>query len=225
MSPMYDSVRWGVSVSGTLILSHRHGDVGWPVPFLAAFNFPCVATRYPFAAGWTVDEHPNYDLRVQLEPAMFCSTIKRSNHLATRPYEIMIGMVNALVRWVRRMPSFKHLSQQVIVYSLARIKLRRFSKRRGCSFRRESDRKLNFGLDWQYLLSYVTCFHRNLLFTFVVRRIPNCTLAELQVLFHFNSLLILKIFYMVAPPVSETDFQVMVDKAEPSNNSTIHVNI
>ena len=35
----------------TLILSRRHSEVGWPVPFLAAFNFPSVATRYPFAAG------------------------------------------------------------------------------------------------------------------------------------------------------------------------------
>ena len=51
VSPMYDSVRWGVPVRGTLILSRRHSEVGWPVPFLAAFNFPSFATRYPFAAG------------------------------------------------------------------------------------------------------------------------------------------------------------------------------
>ena len=31
---MYDSVRWGVSDRGTLILSRRHSAVGWPVPFV-----------------------------------------------------------------------------------------------------------------------------------------------------------------------------------------------
>ena len=69
----------------TLILSCRHSEVGWPVPFLAAFNFPSVATRYPIAAGWTVGEYPNYDPRVRLEPSMFSSAVKRSNHLATSP--------------------------------------------------------------------------------------------------------------------------------------------
>ena len=87
MSPIYDSVRWGVPVRGTLILGRRHSEVGWPAPFLAAFNFPSVATRYPFAAGWTVSEHPNYDLRVRVEPPMFCSAVKRSNHFATIPLD------------------------------------------------------------------------------------------------------------------------------------------
>ena len=32
------------------ILSRRHSEVGWRVPLLAAFNFPSVATRFPFAA-------------------------------------------------------------------------------------------------------------------------------------------------------------------------------
>ena len=54
----------GVPVRGTLILSRLYSEVGLPVPFLAAFNFSTVAALYPFAAGWTVDEHPNYDLRV-----------------------------------------------------------------------------------------------------------------------------------------------------------------
>ena len=71
----------------TLILSRRRSEVGWLVPFLAAFNFPSVATRYPFAAGWTVSEHPNYDPRVRLEPSIFCTAVKHSNHLATRPYK------------------------------------------------------------------------------------------------------------------------------------------
>ena len=31
------SVRWGVPVRETLVLSHRLCEVGWPVPFLAAF--------------------------------------------------------------------------------------------------------------------------------------------------------------------------------------------
>ena len=42
----------------TLILRCWHSEVGWPVPFLTPFNFPSVATRYPFAAGWTVSEPP-----------------------------------------------------------------------------------------------------------------------------------------------------------------------
>ena len=51
VSPMYYSVFWGSTSRRTLILSHQHSEVGWPVPFLAAFSFPSVATRYPFAAG------------------------------------------------------------------------------------------------------------------------------------------------------------------------------
>ena len=38
VSPMYDSVHWGVPVRGEFILSCWHGEVGWPVPFLTAFN-------------------------------------------------------------------------------------------------------------------------------------------------------------------------------------------
>ena len=88
MSPVYDSVRWGVPVRETLILSCRHSEVGWPVPFLAAFNFSSVAARYPFVAGWTVSEHLNYDPRVRLEPLMFRTAVKRSNHLATCPWRV-----------------------------------------------------------------------------------------------------------------------------------------
>ena len=58
-------------------MSRRHSEGRWPVPG--------VATRYPFAAGWTVSEHPNYDPRVQLEPSIFCSAVKCCNHLAIRP--------------------------------------------------------------------------------------------------------------------------------------------
>ena len=88
----------GVPVGGTLILSRRHSEVGWPVPFLAAFNFPNVATRYQFAAGWTVGEHPKYDPRVRPEPSMFCSAVKRSNHFATRPYDTR-DMMNNVSSW------------------------------------------------------------------------------------------------------------------------------
>ena len=49
-----------------LILSGQHSEVGWLVPFLTVFSFPSVATRYPFAAGWIVREHPNYDPKVRL---------------------------------------------------------------------------------------------------------------------------------------------------------------
>ena len=68
-----------------LILSHSHSEIGWPVPCLTAFNFPGVATRYPFDAGWTVSEQHNYDPRVWHEPSMFCSAVKCSNHLVTQP--------------------------------------------------------------------------------------------------------------------------------------------
>ena len=52
--------------------------------FLTSFIFPRVATRPPFAAGWTVSEHPKYVQRVRLrEQSMFCSAVKRSNHFAT----------------------------------------------------------------------------------------------------------------------------------------------
>ena len=83
-----------VPVRETLNLSRRHSEVGWLVPFLAAFNFPSVATRYPFATGWTVGEHPIYDPRVRLEPSMLCSAIKRSNHLATRRYNLFTTLMN-----------------------------------------------------------------------------------------------------------------------------------
>ena len=86
-------------VRGTLILSRRHSEVGWTVPFLVAFNFPSVATRYPFAAGWTVGEHPNYDPRVQLKPSMFCSAVKRSDHLDTRPYNDAVAVWKLDISW------------------------------------------------------------------------------------------------------------------------------
>ena len=34
------SVRWGVPVREILVLSYRLCEVGWPVPFLAAFISP-----------------------------------------------------------------------------------------------------------------------------------------------------------------------------------------
>ena len=34
------SIRWGVPVRETLVLSHRLCEVGWPVPYLAAFISP-----------------------------------------------------------------------------------------------------------------------------------------------------------------------------------------
>ena len=52
----------GATVGGILIVSCRHGEVGWPIPILADFTFPSAATRYPSAAGWTVSEHPNYSV-------------------------------------------------------------------------------------------------------------------------------------------------------------------
>ena len=60
----------GVPIRRTLIFSCPYSEVGWPVPYLATFHFPSVATRYPFAAGWTLGEHPYYGPRVGLEPSM-----------------------------------------------------------------------------------------------------------------------------------------------------------
>ena len=74
----------------TLILNRRHSEVGRPAPFLATLNVLTIATMNPLAAGWTLSEHPNYDPRVPLEPSMFCSAVKRSNHLATRPSEYIV---------------------------------------------------------------------------------------------------------------------------------------
>ena len=80
---MYGSIYvGGVPVRGALILSPRHSEVGWPVPFLAAFNFPSAPTWYPFTAEWTVSEHPNYDPRVRLET----SFAQQSSALTTCPF-------------------------------------------------------------------------------------------------------------------------------------------
>ena len=87
VSPMYGSVCWGSAHQRDTYSEPpcRHSQVGWPVPFLATFNFASVAIRYPFAAVWTVGEHPNYDSRVWLKPQLFCSAAKCSDHLATPP--------------------------------------------------------------------------------------------------------------------------------------------
>ena len=69
----------------TLILSRRRREIWWPVHFLTTFNFPSVAARCPFAAEWKVSEHPSYDRRVRLEPSVFPSAVKCSNHWATSP--------------------------------------------------------------------------------------------------------------------------------------------
>ena len=37
-----------------------------------------------------MSEHPNFDPRVRLEPSMFRTAVKRSNHLATRPCYIYV---------------------------------------------------------------------------------------------------------------------------------------
>ena len=84
---MYEPVRWGVPVREDTVLSRWHSEVGWSVPFLAAFSSVSVATWYPFTIKWTMSEHPNYGLIVRLERAMFRTVVKCSSHLATRPYE------------------------------------------------------------------------------------------------------------------------------------------
>ena len=42
-----------------------------------------VPVRQPFAVWWTVSNHPNYGPKVYLEPSIFGTAIKRSNHAAT----------------------------------------------------------------------------------------------------------------------------------------------
>ena len=91
-------------------MSHRHSEVGRPVPFFTAFSLRSVATRYPFAAGWTVSEHPNFDPRARLEPPMFRSAVKRSNHLATRPSEHLELIEKGLMRMVLRIQLLQYLS-------------------------------------------------------------------------------------------------------------------
>ena len=91
-------------LEGTLILSCWHSEVVWPVAFLTAFNFPSVATRYPNAAGWTVSEYPNYDLRVQLQVLMFCSAVKCLNHLASNPLSTKTPNIYHILRKVSDFP-------------------------------------------------------------------------------------------------------------------------
>ena len=67
----------------TLILSHRYNEVGWPVSFLAAFSFPSVTNRYPFAAGWTMNEHTSYDRKFGSKHRCFA---QKSSYLATGPF-------------------------------------------------------------------------------------------------------------------------------------------
>ena len=48
---LYTFICRGVPVREDIYPESSACEVGWPVPFLAAFNFSIVATRYPFAAG------------------------------------------------------------------------------------------------------------------------------------------------------------------------------
>ena len=60
------SVRWGVPVRETLVLSHRLCEVGWPVPFLAAFISPVFppGTHLLLGGQWVIKQW----LYVGLEP-------------------------------------------------------------------------------------------------------------------------------------------------------------
>ena len=48
VNPIQDSIP-ECPIEGTLILSGRQGEVGWPVFFLAAFNFHTWALAYALA--------------------------------------------------------------------------------------------------------------------------------------------------------------------------------
>ena len=63
VSPIYDPYVGECLLERTLVLSHRLFEVGWPVPFLAAFNPPSVSTGSQFTAGWTVIERPTIGSR------------------------------------------------------------------------------------------------------------------------------------------------------------------
>ena len=57
MIPWQHSVHWESANFRALILSHRHSEVVWAVPFLGAFNFLSVATRYQFAVVCRVSDY------------------------------------------------------------------------------------------------------------------------------------------------------------------------
>ena len=57
---MYDSVFGECLLERTVILSRLYTEI--------------------------VSERPNYDSKVRLEPSMFCSGVKYSNHWSTRPF-------------------------------------------------------------------------------------------------------------------------------------------
>ena len=83
----------GLPVRGTLILRHRHSEVRGPVPFLATFNFPSIAIRYPSAPRLTVGDHPDYDQRVRLTPSSFSSDIKYPGNIPTAPINQTIALL------------------------------------------------------------------------------------------------------------------------------------
>ena len=62
------SVRWGVPVRETLVLSHRLCEVGWPVPFLAAFISPVFPPGTHLLLGGQCEWVINNWLYVGLEP-------------------------------------------------------------------------------------------------------------------------------------------------------------
>ena len=87
------SVRWGVPVRETLVLSHRLCEVGWPVPFLAAFISPVFppGTHLLLGGQWV----GNQPLALcWSRTVVFASGSKRSNREATRPPYLYIHVTN-----------------------------------------------------------------------------------------------------------------------------------
>ena len=77
------SVHWGVPVRETLVLSHRLCEVGWPVPFLAAFISPVFppGPRLLLGGQWV----GNRPLARRVPQAVVFGTVrKHSNRYATR---------------------------------------------------------------------------------------------------------------------------------------------
>ena len=78
------SVQWGVPVRETLVLSHQLFEVGWPVPFLAAFISPVFPPGPHLLLGgqWVC----NQPLALcGSRTVVFTTVSKRSNRYATRP--------------------------------------------------------------------------------------------------------------------------------------------
>ena len=87
--PVYDPYVGECLLERTLVLSHRLCEVGWPVPFLAAFISPVFPSgTHLLLGGQLVGNQPL--ALCWSQTVVFASGSKRSNRYATRPLLPMI---------------------------------------------------------------------------------------------------------------------------------------